>query len=98
MRPIPIPDECVGPGVKRLVIGPPDGDLTNDRIRPVEALAGVVDDEVRIVVLVAFEDGELDRLRQMADGGTGPGTAAIWLTMSTPQIPPFAVEVADGLG
>lgn len=98
MRPIPIPDECVGPGVKRLVIGPPDGDLTNDRIRPVEALAGIVDDEVRIVVLVAFEDDELERLQRMAAGHTGPGQAAVWLTMTTPQIPPFAVEVADGLG
>lgn len=80
------------------MIGPPDGDLLNDQIRPVEALAGIVDGHPQIVMLVAFEDGELERLQRMAEGGTGPGRAAVWLTMSTPQIPPFCVEVADGQG
>jgi hypothetical protein len=94
VRPIPIPDECVPPGCKRFVIAPPDGDLTNDRIRPVEAVAGIVEREVRITMLVALEPGELARLGAMADDGT----PAIWLTMITKQIPPFMVEIADGQG
>lgn len=89
--PIPIPDECVGPGVRRVVIVPPDGDMTNERIRAVEALAGKVDDEYRICVLVTLDPGELERLADMPN-------PAVWLTMLTPQIPPFSIEVADGQG
>lgn len=88
MVPVPIPDACVPPGCKRMVIGPPDGDPTGD-IRPVEAVVGI--DEVQgvtIAVLVQLEDGDLERLAE---------TPAVWLTMWTTQIPPFAVHVADGV-
>lgn len=91
MQPVPIPDECVGPGMRRFVISPPGGDLTNDRIRAVEALAGIVDGEARIAVLVALEPGEMERLAAMPSPG-------LWLTFITPQISPFSVEIADGQG
>jgi hypothetical protein len=74
-----------------MVIGPPDGDLTNERILPVEALAGIVDGEPRIAVLVALEPGELERLEAMPSPG-------VWLTFITSQLAPFSVEVADGQG
>ena len=88
MIPIPIPDHCVPEGARRLVIGPPDGDLLNDTIRPVEAVAAIVDQQVHICVLVALEPGELARLAAIEK-------PAIWLTMLTPQIPPFMLHVAD---
>jgi hypothetical protein len=85
--PIPIPDDCVPPGCRRLVIGPADGDPTGD-IRPVEAVVGIDEPtgEPRITVLVELEDGELDRLRR---------TPAIWLTFRANQLSPFALHVAD---
>lgn len=88
MRPIPIPDHCVPDGCKRYVIGPPDGDLTNETISPVEVVAGIVDGQVHMCALVMLEPGELARLAAM-------DTPAIWLTMLTPQIPPFDLHVAD---
>lgn len=91
VRPIPIPDELVGPGVRRLVIAPPGGDLTNDKIRPVEALAAIVPEGLCITMLVAMEGDDLDRLAEMR-------SPAVWLSMYTNQLPPFAVEVADGRG
>ena len=91
MRPIPIPDELQQPGVRRIVIAPPGGDLTNDQIRPVEALAAIVPEGICLTMLVALEDGDLDRLTEMR-------RPAVWLSMYTNQLPPFAVEVADGRG
>lgn len=88
MTPVPIPDECVPEGCKRLVIGPPDGDPTGT-VRPVEAVAGLAADGVRIAVLLELEDGDLERLADHP---------AVWLTFMTNQIPAFAVEVADGQG
>jgi len=38
MRPVPIPDELVPPWGERKVISPPDGDLLNEEIAPVEAI------------------------------------------------------------
>lgn len=89
MRPVPISDDLIPEGAKRFVIGPPDGDLTNERIRPVEAVAALIDGEVHISMLVALEDGDIERLQ--ACGG-------MWLTMITTQIPPFMLEIADGQG
>lgn len=89
MRPVPIPDECVPPGCKRFVIMPPDGDMTSDKCRPVEAVAGMLESGVGISVLVAFDEGDVERIAECG---------AFWLTMYTPQIPPFAVEIADGRG
>lgn len=95
MRPIPIPDNAIPDGCKRFVIAPPDGDLTNPQVAPVEAVAGVVDGQVTMAMLVALEDGDIDRLIALRDGGYQP---ALWLTMLTNQIPAFAVEIADGAG
>lgn len=88
MTPVPIPDQCIPPGCRRIVIGPPDGDPTGN-IRPVEAVAGVDPDRgVTIAMLVELDGDDLDRLQT---------TPAFWLTMWTTQIPPFAVHVADGV-
>lgn len=91
MRPIPIPDHCVGPATRRIVIAPPDGDFTNEKISAVEALAGIVDDGLCMTMLVALEDDDLERLVRME-------RPAVWLSMYCAQIPAFCVEVADGAG
>lgn len=83
MRPIPIPDECVGEGMKRFVVAAPDGDMTNEKVTE--------DLGVCQTMLVALEPGEFDRLAEME-------RPAIWLSMYTRQIPVFSVEVADGRG
>ena len=95
MIPIPIPDDAVPTGCKRFVISPPDGDLTNDRIRSVEAVAGIVDGCTTMAMLIALEPGDLERLRALQDDGF---QAAVWLTMLTNQIPAFSLEIADGQG
>lgn len=84
MRPVPIPDRCVPPGCRRYTIGAPPG--KEDQVRPVEAVAGIVDGAPRIAVLVELEDGDLDRLTN---------TGAVWLTFLTGQIPAFVMHVAD---
>ena len=105
MIPIPIPDniavadgavDLTVPGtLRRVVISPPDGDLTGD-IRPVEALVGLDPAHGTVVtLLIALEDGDLQRLREMAKDD---GTPAVWHSMYTNQIPAFAVEIADGAG
>ena len=95
MRPIPIPDDLIPEGGKRFVISAPDGDLTNDQIRPVEAVAAIDDQGVRLSMLVALEPGDLERLALMH---RDVGVSGVWLTMWTNQLPPFAVEIADGQG
>lgn len=85
MTPVPVPDECVPPGCKRVVFGPPDGDPTGD-VRAVEGIVGMVDDEMRIAVLIELDDGDLERLQT---------TPAIWLTTMSNHLHPFAVHVAD---
>jgi hypothetical protein len=86
--PIPVPDYCVGEFCRRMVIGPPSGDLTDDTCRAVEAVVGLVDDRPRIAVLVALEAGELERLNAMS-------TPAVWLTVMADHLVPFALHVAD---
>lgn len=66
MRPIPIPDALVPDWGTRHVIAPPDGDLLNDEIRPVEAIVAPLfgDDGEPIPgstcysVLIQIEDGD----------------------------------------
>lgn len=86
MRPVPIPEHLVPPGCRRLVIGPPAGQDPTGDIRPVEAVAGIVDGTPRICMLIALEDGDLERLVD---------TPAMWLTMITGQIPPWSIDIAD---
>lgn len=87
MTPVPIPDDCVPPGCKRVVFGPPDGDPTGD-VRPVEAVVGIDEQtsELRIAVLVALEDGDLERLAECG---------AVWLTTCADHLHPFSVDIAD---
>lgn len=85
-----MPDECIPPGCKRVVIAAPNGDLMDDSVRPVEACVGLTEDMgLCYTILVQLDEGDLERLAE---------TPAIWLSMYTPQIPVFAIEVADGRG
>lgn len=72
MRPVPIPDHHVPDtwdpeaktGHRRVVIAPPDGNLTNEEIRPVEAIVYDDPNGLRtITVLVAPEDGDVEVLQ-----------------------------------
>lgn len=87
MRPTPIPDNEVWTGAIRRVIGPPDGDLANPNIAPVEALLDRAPDTGALNISVRFvmEDGDVEKL---AAGGT------IWLTFWG-HVVPFAVNVVD---
>jgi hypothetical protein len=84
VKPRPIPDHCIPDGCRRYTIAPAPGD--EEHVDPVEAVAGIVDQQVRMSVLVELEHGDLERL---ADVG------AVWITMATTQLPPFAVTIAD---
>lgn len=88
MRPAAIPDNAVWPGARRVVVGPPDGDLTSTDIAPVEALVDVGQDTgiPRISVRCILEDGDLEKF---ADGGT------VWVTFYGGQLVPFCVDVID---
>lgn len=74
------------PGCKRVVFGPPDGDPTGD-VRAVEGVVGMVDDQMRIALLIQLDGSDLERLQS---------TPAIWLTMMANHLHPFAVHIADG--
>lgn len=87
MRPTPIPDAEVWEGAVRRVISPPDGDLTNPDIAPVEA---VIDRSpstgaVNLSVRMELEDDDLEKL---AAGGM------VWVTFWG-HIVPFAVTVVE---
>lgn len=59
MRPVPIPDELVGPTQRRVVISAPDGDLTSTSIAPVEALIEYFGGSPLYSVRVALEEDDL---------------------------------------
>lgn len=83
MRPAPIPDAAVWPGAQRMVIAPPDGDLTNPDIAPVEALVDQASIGRRLSVRCVLEDGDLEIL---ARGG------AVWVSFYGVMVP-FSVDV-----
>lgn len=85
MIPTTIPDELIEPDSLRRVIAAPNGDLLDDKIRPVEALVSRDPDTdlVAIKVRLELEDGELERL---ASG------RPVWLTMLG-GLAPFDVQV-----
>ena len=91
MRPAPIPDEAIWEGARRMVIAPPDGDLTSTDIAPVEVLIDNGQDTgiPRISVRCVLEEGDLEKL---ADGGT------VWVTFYGSQLVPFCVDVTDKHG
>lgn len=87
MRPAPIPDAALWSGAVRRVISPPDGDLTNPTIAPVEVVIEVLPDGVPCIsARCVLEPGDLEKLQA---GGV------VWVSFYTGAIPPFALTVAD---
>ena len=86
MRVTPIPDEAVWAGARRVVMSPPDGDLTGP-IRAVEAVVDVSPSTGVPVLSVrcALEPGDLERL---AAG------ECMWVSFYGGGMPPFSVDVA----
>ena len=83
MRPAPIAAEYVPDGARRVVVAPPDGDLTNPDIAPVEALTWQHEGARMLAVRIVPDEGDLDKL---AAGGD------VWLTFHG-SMPPFALTV-----
>ena len=89
MRTTTIPDAEVWAGAARKVIAPPDGDLTNPLIAPVEALIdrSPSTGALNLSVRCALEDGDLEKL---AAGGT------VWITFWGHMVPFSATVVGPG--
>lgn len=87
MIPVIIPDDLVQPGTVRRIIAVPNGDLTDDDIRPVESLISRAPDgqTAQLSMMLELEPGELG---QLARGGR------VWLTMIG-GVMPFNVQVLD---
>lgn len=86
MRPAAIPDEAIWEGARRMVIAPPDGDLTSTDIAPVEVLVDRGQDTgiPRISTRCVLEEGDLEKLQA---GGT------VWISFYGTQLMPFSVDV-----
>lgn len=85
MRPAAIPDSEIWAGARRIVMAPPDGDLTNDEIRPLEMLAEVRDGVPIYSARCVVEPGDLETLQA---GG------AVWLSFYG-GVAPFCLTVAE---
>jgi hypothetical protein len=86
MIPVPIEQNDLWKGSKAVVISPPDGDLTNDEIRAVEAVVDQPDSfdgAWRYSMKLELEEGDIEKL---LDGGH------VWLSMWG-HVVPFAVDV-----
>lgn len=88
MRPSVIPDAEIWQGARRIVMAPPDGDLTNDTIRPLEMLAELHEGVPTYSARCVLEGDDLETLRA---GG------AVWLTFYGGVVP-FSVTVAESAG
>lgn len=91
MKPTAIPSAEVWAGAERVVISPPNGDLTDDAIRAVDALVDVVEvrghgHARRFAMRIALEPGDLERL---AAG------EPFWLSIMAMQLPPFDIGFAQ---
>jgi hypothetical protein len=90
VRPTPIQDDEVPENHIRRVIGPPNGDLTDVDIAPVEALIHREmvgkDDYLVYAVKCVLEEGDLDKLKT---GGF------IWVEFIS-HVVPFRLSVEDG--
>lgn len=84
MRPTTIPDTEIWTGAQRIIVSPPDGDLTNNTIRPVEMLAEQVHGVPVYSARCILEPGDLETLQ---DGGN------VWLTFYGIVVP-FSVTVS----
>lgn len=91
MRPAPIPDDAIWEGARRMVIAPPDGDMTNTSIAPVEVLLDRAQDTSipRISARCVLEEGDLEKLQA---GGT------VWVSFYGNQLMPFSVDVVGPNG
>jgi hypothetical protein len=86
MRPSVIPDSDIRPGSVRMVIGPPDGDLTGEGgIEPVEALIDQGELGREFWLRVVLEPGDLEAL--FVDG-------RFWLVVTGCHLHPFRLELA----
>lgn len=98
MRPLPIPDDMVPPWGERQVIAPPDGDLLNEEIAPVEAIVSIDKDQqmVMYTMLIQIEPGDMDSLE--ATGGKfllTMGGAVVPFSLGTLTVLPAAEEGED---
>jgi hypothetical protein len=84
VRPVPIPNERLWQGTRRLVVGPAGGDPTDDRIRAVEVLSEITDMGHVFWALIALEPGDIERLQQ---------DPHFWLSIFAPQLVPFNVDI-----
>jgi hypothetical protein len=87
MRPTPIPDHEVWDGAHRRVIAPPNGDLTDPHVAPVEALLdrSPTTGALNLSVRCALEPGDLEKLQA---GGT------VWITFWGHMVPWSTTVVA----
>lgn len=85
MRPVPIPDEAVWSGAQRVVMGAPDGDLTNSTIAPVEVVVDRVESTGGLCYSArcVLEPGDLEKLQA---GGH------VWVSFYG-GVMPFSVDV-----
>lgn len=92
MRPVPIPDEKIWKGAVRKSILPPNGDMTSDECRSVDALIDIPNESgmfagvPRFSMLLELEPGDLERLQSGAN---------IWLCMRGPALVPFDVVIDE---
>lgn len=84
MRPTPISDEEVPEGMRRMVIGPPRGDL--ELANPVEVVAGV-DEDARPLIHIRYlvEDDDVRRIEA--------GDRVLWLTIWANHLHPFSLDM-----
>lgn len=83
MRPTLIPAELVWEGARRIVMSPPDGDMLNPEIAPLEMIATAGPRGVTFSARCILEDGELERLTA---GGH------VWITFAG-HVVPFSLDV-----
>jgi hypothetical protein len=81
MTPTVIEDSEVPEGAIRIVVGPPDGDITGN-IRPVEAIVLSQDDSCAFVMKIALDDGDIERLAECK---------FFWIAQMGHQLQPFDV-------
>jgi len=82
--PVPIPTELVWPGGRRLVIGPPNGDPTDEQIRSVEAIVDADALGRCFWMRIELEAGDLEQLQ--AD-------PHFWLVIRGHQLAPFDLQL-----
>jgi hypothetical protein len=92
MRPVPIPDPHVPPLARRVVVAAPDGDLTNDHIRPVEANLERTESGPQYRILIELEHEDLTRWYAHRDRQWPP---RFWLICIGDQLQPFALSTED---